>query len=261
MIALSQLNEIQLIVFGLILLRMIAFVISAAIFSAPSVPLMMKILFPVALTMMMYSGVATNKLVAHVADVQDQIIILSFFELIVGLCMGFLTRLFFFAVSMTGEMLSVSLGLGQAQIFNPLMGTQGNALEQFLVMFSTLLFFAINGHHILIQGLLQSFSSIPIAQVDIQAVEFRNIVLAIQNLFIIAIQIAAPVLISMLVIQIGIGLLSRAVPQINVLSTASSVSALIGIILLIICLPLMSSQMSNAIEETSTQFFRFVKGI
>ncbi len=261
MIELSKLNEIQLIVFGLIMLRMIAFVVSAAVFSAPSIPVMMKVLFPMVLTMMVYTSVADNKLVARVADQQDNLIMLAALELIVGLCLGFLTRMFFFAVSMAGEMISVALGLGQAQIFNPLMGTQGNAMEQFLVMFATLVFLAINGHHLMIQGLIQSFGTIPVGNVNISAIELRNVVMAVQDIFVIAIRMAAPIVISMLVVQIGIGLLSRAVPQINVLSTAASVSALIGIILLIICLPLMSQQMSGAIEETTASFFSFVKGI
>lgn len=261
MFSISQLNEIQLVIFALIMLRMTAFVFSAAIFSSPSVPVSAKVLFSVVLTMMMYNAVATNKVIAHVSELQDQIILLSVFELVTGLCLGFLTRLFFFTISMAGEMISIALGLGQAQIFNPLMGSQGNALEQFLVMFATLVFFAINGHHLLIQGLLQSFSTISISAINMNTVEFKNIVMSAQQIFVIAIQMSAPIVVSMLIIQIGIGLLSRAVPQINVLSTASSVTALIGIILLIVCLPLMSTQMSNAVEETSAQFFRFVKGI
>lgn len=261
MIALSQMNEIQMIVFGLIMMRMIAFVTSSAVFSSPSVPIMAKVLLSIVLTMMVYSSVATPQLIARVSDMQDQIILLAFFEIAMGLCLGFLTRLFFFAISMAGEMISVAMGLGQAQIFNPLMGSQGNAIEQFLVMFSTLVFFAINGHHLMIQGLIQSFSTIHVSDVNINVIEFRNVVLAAQDIFVIAIKMAAPIVISMLVIQVGIGLLSRAVPQINVLSTAASVSTLIGIILFIICLPLMSSQMSGALEETSSYFFRFVKGI
>jgi len=240
---------------------MIAFVASAAILSAPSVPITAKVLFSLVLTMMVFTSVADNKLIARVADQQDNLILLSALELIVGLCLGFLTRMFFFAVSMAGEMISVALGLGQAQIFNPLMGTQGNAMEQFLVMFATLVFLAINGHHLMIQGLIQSFGTIAVANVNISAIQLRDIVLAAQDIFVIAIRMSAPIVISMLVIQIGIGLLSRAVPQINVLSTAASVSTLIGIILLIICLPLMSNQMSGAIEETTASFFSFVKGI
>lgn len=261
MIQLSQLNEIQLIVFGLIMLRMIAFVVSAAVLSSPSVPVTAKVLFSMVLTMMVYTSVADNKLIARVADQQENLIQLAVFELVVGLCLGFLTRFFFFAVSMAGEMISVALGLGQAQIFNPLMGSQGNAMEQFLVMFATLVYLAMNGHHLMIQGLIQSFGTIPVANVNITAIELKNVVMAAQDIFVIAIRMAAPIVISMLVIQVGIGLLSRAVPQINVLSTAASVSALIGIILLIICLPLMSNQMGGAIEETTASFFSFVKGI
>lgn len=261
MMALSQLNEIQMIVFGLIMLRMIAFIFSSAIFGSPTIPVIAKILFSLILTMMMYSSVATNIVIARVSEMQNQIILLAFFEIFIGLCLGFLTQFFFFAISMAGEMISISLGLGQAQIFNPLMGNHGNALEQFLVMFASLVFFAINGHHLVIQGLIQSFSTITLSNVSINAIEFRNVALAAQDIFMIAVKLSSPIVISMLVVQMGIGLLSRAVPQINVLSTAASVSALLGIILLFICLPLMSIQMNGALEQTSSYFFRFVKGI
>ncbi len=261
MIEMSQLNEVQLITFGLILLRMIAFVFSAAVLSLPSIPVLAKVLLPVVLTMMAYSTVAQNSVLARVADLQHQLVVLAFLEIVMGLCLGFLTRLFFFAVSMVGEMTAVSLGIGQAQIFNPLMGSQGNALEQFLMMFATLVFFTIGGHHMMIHGLLESYTSVPLAQVSFNTLTLRDVAYGAQGLFVIAMQLAAPIVISMIIVQFAVGLLSRAVPQINVISTVSAASALIGIVLLMICLPLMSSQMGVAIMETSASFFKFVKGI
>jgi flagellar biosynthesis protein FliR len=260
-INLSQLNEIQLLAFGLIMLRMMGFIFSASIFSAPSVPIPARILLSVVLTMMVFSSVSTNATLARLADNQNQILILSFLEVTIGLTLGFLTRLFFFAISMAGELISIALGLGQAQIFNPLMGSSGNAMEQFFAMFATLIFFALNGHHIMVQGLIQSFSIVELANIQFNAIAFKSIVHYVQEIFIVAIQLSAPIVISMLVIQVGVGLLSRAVPQINVLQTSSSVTALIGLILLMICLPLMSQQMDPILHETSTQFFKFLKGI
>lgn len=261
MFSLSQLNQMQIIVFGLIMVRMIAFVFSAAILSSPIVPVASKILLSLVLTMMVYNGVATKEIIVRVSEAESQIILLAFLEIFIGLCLGFLTRLFFFAVSMAGEMISVSLGLGQAQMFNPMMGHSGNALEQFLVMFATLVFFVLGGHHFLIEGLVSSFSHISLGFFSMNKNEFRDIVLTMQQVFVVAIKLSAPIVVSLLVIQISVGLLSKAVPQINVLSTTAAITALVGFILLIVCLPLMTSQMGVMLEEATFTFFKFMKGI
>jgi flagellar biosynthesis protein FliR len=261
MFSISQLNEIQILVFALILLRMTAFVFSAAVLSSPSFPIPAKILFSVVFTMLMFKSVATNQLIAKVSDQQNQIILLSVMEVLIGLCLGFLTRVYFFAISMAGELISVSMGLGQAQMFNPMMGNMGNAIEQFLVFLATLLYFAINGHHNLIYGLTESFKTVEVARLTLNTDAFASVVYLTQKFFVIGIQIAAPVLISMVVVQVGVGLLSRAVPQINVLTTTASITVALGFVILFISLPLIVFQLTGIIDLTNIEFFRFVKQI
>jgi len=261
MFSLSQLNEIQILVFALILLRMTAFVFSAAVFSSPSFPVPAKILFCVVFAMLLFKSVATNKIIAQISQQQDQILILAIMEVLIGLCLGFLTRIYFFAISMAGELISVSMGLGQAQMFNPMMGNMGNAIEQFLVFLATLLYFAINGHHNLIYGLTESFKTVEIARLSMNTEGFVSVVYLAQKFFVIGIQIAAPVLISMIVVQVGVGLLSRAVPQINVLTTTASITVALGFIILFISLPLILFQLTGIIDLTNIEFFSFVKQI
>lgn len=261
MFSVSQLNEIQIIVFGLIMLRMTAFVFSAAILNSPAIPIICKVLFGVVLTMMMYKSVATNVIVARVSEMPEQLIQLAIMELLIGVSLGFLTRLFFFAISMAGELISVAMGLGQGQLFNPMMGSMGNALEQFFTILSTLLYFSINGHHYLIDALVQSFQAVELARLSLNAAAFGSSTLLAQQFFIIGIKMSAPVLISMAVIQVGIGLLSRAVPQINVLSTSASITIALGFVILFISLPLMVFQMTGVLDLTTLELFKFIKAI
>lgn len=261
MIEFSKLNEVQLLVFGLILLRMISFVFTAAIFNSPVISSPLKVLLSLSFAMMMFDTVAKSSVVNRINDLQDQIILLAAYEVVMGLIIGFMTRMFFFSISMAGEMISMSLGLGQAQVFNPLMNSQGNAIEQFLVMVATLLFFALNGHHVFVQGLMESFQNIPLGRMSIDALQLKNIALMGQDLLIIAIKMSAPIVISMFIVQVGVGLLSRAVPQINVLTTSSSLTALLGIAVLIIALPLLVNQMSHILDMTHFNLFLFIKKI
>ena len=259
MINISQLNEIQILAFGLIMLRMTSFVTSSAIFSSASISVLVKILFSVVLTFLVFKSVATNTVIARISEHQDQLVLLCARELMLGLVLGFFTRIFFFALSMAGEIVSVSTGLGQAQLFNPMIGSMGNAMEQFYTTVGTLLFLALNGHHMMLQGLVQSFSVSEIAQLQFNSNSFAEVVLKAQEFFVMGIKISAPILISMIIVQVGVALLSRAVPQINVMVTSASVTSLLGFTIIFISLPLLALQMSGLLDLTTVEFFKFMK--
>ncbi|AGH94832.1 flagellar biosynthetic protein FliR [Pseudobdellovibrio exovorus] len=261
MFNISQLNEVQVLMFALILLRMSAFVVSAAIFSSQSIAAPVKILFSLVFAVVVFPPVATNEALVRLHGLQDQLILLAAREVAIGLILGFVTRLFFFAISMAGEMVSISMGLGQAQIFNPMMGSMGNAMEQFYTVIATLVFLALNGHHLMIQGLVESFNTSPVAQMTFQVGAFAEVVMRVQNFFIIGIKIAAPLMISMMVVQFGVALLSRVVPQINVIMTLAPVTAMMGFIILFISLPLLVMQMSGLMDFSMSEFFKFLKTI
>src|SRR5438445_556783 len=108
-------SEAQVIIFGLIFLRMIAFVVSSVVFGSGNISVPIKILLAVLFSMVVLPAVHLTP--ADTARLSDDLVLLSAREVAVGLSLGFLTRLFFFAVGMTGELISVSIGLGQAQIF------------------------------------------------------------------------------------------------------------------------------------------------
>ncbi len=261
MFDISQLNEIQILMFGLILLRMSAFVVSAAVFSSPSISVHLKVLFSVVLTLVVFKIVATNDALARLHELENNLLLLAARELMIGIALGFVTRLFFFALSMAGELVSVSLGLGQAQIFNPMAGSMGNAMEQFYVIIGTLIYLSLNGHHMMIHGIVQSFSVSEVASMHFNYESFAEMTLKAQGFFTMGIKIAAPVLISMILVQVGIALLSRAVPQINVMVTSASITTLLGFTIIFISLPLLAMQMTGLMDLTQLEFFKFLKTI
>ena len=136
---------------------MSGFVFSAAILSSTSVSVSLKILFSVVLTMAVFNVAVTDTMLVELKSLEDSLLTLAVKEVLIGIIIGFVTRVFFFAVAMAAELISVTMGIGQAQIFNPLMGSMGNVMEQFFVALATLLYLGLNGHHLLIQGLVSSF--------------------------------------------------------------------------------------------------------
>ena len=261
MLNFSQLTEIQILMFALILLRMSSFVVSAAVFSSQSIAVPVKILFALVFSIAVFTPVATNEALVRLHGMQGDLLLLAMREVAIGLTLGFMTRLFFFAISMAGEIVSISMGLGQAQIFNPMMGSMGNAMEQFYSVIATLVFLALNGHHIMIQGLVESFTITPLAQLSFQVGSFAEVVMRVQNFLVIGIKIAAPIMVSMMILQFGIALLSRVVPQINVIMTSASITVLAGFVILFVSLPLLVMQMTGLMDFSMNEFLKFIRAI
>lgn len=261
MFSFSQLNEVQILLFALILLRMSAFVVSAAIFNTGNISAPLKILISLVFTIVVYQNLATNEALVRLKESQADLLLLAGREVLLGVILGFVTRFFFFAISMAGELVSISMGLGQAQMFNPMMGSMGNAMEQFYSVIATLVFLAMNGHHMMIMGIVESFATSPVAQLSFHYSSFAEVVLKMQSFFIIGIKMSAPILISMMIVQLGIALLSRVVPQINVMVTSASITVLIGFVILFISLPLLVMQMGGLMDFSMGEFFKFIKAI
>ncbi len=261
MINFSQLNEMQILVFALILLRMASFVVSSAVFSAQAIPAPLKVLFSVVFALCVFHPIATNEVLVRLKENESNLLLFAGREVFIGLVLGFVTRFFFFAISMAGEIVSIAMGLGQAQMFNPMMGSMGNAMEQFYMVIGTLVFLSFNGHHVMLQGLVESFQTAPLAVFSFEFKTLAELVLKVQDYFILGIKIAAPILISMTVVQFGIALLSRVVPQINVLVTTASLTVMLGFVIMFISLPLLVMQMSGMMMISLDDLFKLLRAI
>lgn len=256
---LKALTETQLIVFALILLRMIAFVVSSVVFGSSNISAPVKILLSISIATMIFPSVNITHI--DTSKMTEDLILLSAREVVLGLSLGFLTRLFFFSVGMMGEFVSVSIGLGSAQIFNPLMGSNSNTVEQFYNTIATLIFFALNGHHLLINGIAQSYDLIPLAQLKLSPGPFVEMATFAQEMMVMAIKMCAPIIAAILITNIAMGILGRAIPQINVLITSMPVTLMLGFSLMFICIPLLVIEMSSVLDVTHTKLMLVMKAI
>ncbi len=254
---LYQLSEAQILLFALVLMRMTAFVVSSAIFGATTVSSQVKILLSITLAVLLYPSVKVGHIDYLV--ISDDIILLVARELLIGLTLGFITRLFFFVVTITGDLMSISIGLNASQLFNPLLGQNGNTLEQFYAVLGTLVFLAVNGHHMLISALAQSFDVIPVSSLTLNIGVYGEIALFLQSILLMSIKICAPVIVAILVTNLAMGILGRAIPQINVLVTSMPVTIMIGLAVIFICLPLFVVEMNGIMDATAGNLIAVMK--
>jgi flagellar biosynthetic protein FliR len=259
MFSLYKLPEAEIILFALVLFRLTAFIISCAVIGSPQVPTNMKVLLSIVLAVMLYPLVQKSSFEPQF--VIDNFISLTAREILVGLSLGFLTRLFFFAVSMTGDLIAVSIGLSSSQLYNPMTGSTGTSLEQFFTLLATLVFLTINGHHLLISAIAESFQMIPLSNMGFNVGALGEAVQYGQDLMVITLKMVAPIMISILAVNLAMGILGRAVPQMNILVTSMPITIGVGLIVLFICLPLLVMEMNFVIDITATKMMAVMKAL
>jgi flagellar biosynthetic protein FliR len=253
------LNDTQVILFGLIWLRMVTFVFSSAVLGSPTINPPIKVLFSVVMAFIVFPF--AHPAATDSQSLSDYLILLAGREALVGLILGLMTRFFFFALSMAGELISLSVGLGSAQIYNPFIGQSGQVIEQFFSLTGTVVFLALNGHHLFITAMVQSFDVIPFANLSLQVGGLAEVAQKFQEIFIIMIKMASPVIATVFVVNLSMAIMGRAVPQLNVLVTSFPVTILIGLTVLIVALPLMTIEMNFLMEHTSEQLFKLMRSL
>ncbi len=249
--------EGNIIAFALIFLRIIPFVIVWPIFGSSFVPIPVKLLLSLILSVVLYPVVQKQNV--DLMKISETLVFLSAREIAVGIFLGFLLRFFFFAVSIGGEMIGVSSGLSSAQLFNPALGSQTNILEQAQVIIATLFMLSVNGHHLFINGLAQSFEIIPLSDIGLKYQGFVGIGLFARGAFLVGIKMALPVIMSVFVVNLFMGLLGRAVPQMNVMMTSFQVSIIVCIIVFFMSIPLLVDQMNELLQMMAESFFSAMK--
>jgi flagellar biosynthetic protein FliR len=250
-------SENELIAYFLVLLRVSSFVVAWPVFGVTNVPGQVKGLLAVCLAFLIFPALRGQ--VAGDLLLKDQIILLSFREVMLGLSMGWLARFFFYCIAICSNLISISMGISAGQLFNPELGTQTSSIEEFQYAVGTLIFLAINGHYFLIKSLYQSFQIVPLNASGLNAISAVVIAEFIKHMCLIGIQLSAPILISILFMNIAMAVVGRAVPQINVLVTSLPVNIMLGFLVLIISMPLFLGQMNGLLNDTAEHFFQFLK--
>lgn len=158
------------------------------------------------------------------------LVILIVMEFVIGLFIGTVARVFMMALDTAGMIISMQSGLGNAQLLNPAFATQGSLVGAFLSITGVLVFMATNMHYMLFFGLLESYRQFPVGTIPQSGNMAELMAQAVSASFMIGVQIAAPFIVVGMLIYIGMGILSRLMPQIQVFILAVPVQILISLL-------------------------------
>jgi flagellar biosynthesis protein FliR len=162
-------------------------------------------------------------------------------EITFGAAIGLILSLVFVAGQWAGEVIGQQMGLNLGQTLNPQYGGGGSVVGDLYFFLALLIFLSIGGHMALIKGVFDSFTKLPLLSVSATRPVFDIIIAMFQAAMVLAMQLAAPMLITMLVVDLVLGFVGKTVPQLNIMTAGISVRVVIGMFVLIIGLGLTSS--------------------
>jgi len=166
-------------------------------------------------------------------------------EIAVGIAMGFAGRLIFAGVQLAGQLVGFQMGFAIVNVFDPMTSSQVSIIAQLQYLFATLIFLAVDGHHLFLYAIAESYRILPPLGFHFSGELTLAIVELSKDIFIIAIKTGAPVITALLMTSIGFGLIARTVPQINILIVGFPIKIAVGLIGIGLTLPVFARMMGN----------------
>ena len=156
-------------------------------------------------------------------------------ELGLGLLIGFAASMLFAAVQFGGQIIDQELGIMMANILDPITNEQISIIGQFKLFLATVVYLLIDGHHYLIRAVADSFRAVPISGLRLTDGAVMHLSDALPcDLFRVAVQIAAPSLVTLFLITIALAFMARTVPEMNIFVLGFSLRVAVGLLVLAI---------------------------
>ena len=227
--------------------RISALFMSAPVFGAQMVPVRIRIMLAFTLSLLVAPMLPAAPGVDPVSLAGMAMIVQ---QVLIGVAMGFMVHMVFQTLVIAGEAMANGMGLGFARMVDPANGVQVPVISQFLIIMATMLFVTLNGHLMLIDLLVRSFEILPIGQGGLSPAGFRMVAAWGSQMFIGALLVALPAVTAMLVVNISMGVITRAAPQLNIFAVGFPLMILLGFIFIALSTPAMLNQFTSLIMDS-----------
>jgi flagellar biosynthetic protein FliR len=230
-------------------LRVGGFVLAAPIASEAVIPSFVKIIMSVALAFLMAPLV---QIPAALTIFSGAGLLAAVQELLIGVAIGMVVQLTFEALTFAGQTISLTMGLGFATLVDPQRGANTTVIGQMFMIFGILTYLAVNGHLVLLGTLAESFQTLPIGAAHIGGNFLLSVVLWGARVFEAGLLIALPAVIALVIVNLALGVVTRAAPQLNLFGIGFTITLLCGFFVLIVGLDGIMAGISSLINSALT---------
>lgn len=231
--------------FMLVLTRVGAFFAVSPVFSWEAIPKRIKT--SIAIFIAVFISSITNCPYTSENTSIMQIVLLMTNEVIYGLALGYVAVMIFSVIKLGARIIERQMGLAMANILDPLSGESGQPVGLLMEMIFILLFLSVNGHHLFLMTISDSYRNFPIGSIPAIGQLTEGIIVAGSTLLLLGLKISAPILAAFLLLMVVLGVLSRIAPETNILFLSMPLRVGLGLLMVGVFLPFIS----NFIKEFS----------
>ncbi|MEY4632365.1 MAG: hypothetical protein RIQ81_2485 [Pseudomonadota bacterium] len=246
---------------GLAFLRVGGVVFALPVLGDQPVPVPARVILAAAIT----AAIAHTIPAAPVMPPGGDVLVLAAMvikELVVGIAIGYLARVTFDGLLMAASMVGYQMGFGTASLFLPDAGQQLDTFTSFHRVIMMTIFLLLDLHHLFIDAILTSFMLLPLGKLTFSLAPLADTVLTASNqIFKVALQLGAPVLVALMFTQAALGLVARAVPQLNVFVISFPLSFAVGLVVYVATLPFFPEWMREHYLGTRDSFHTAMKAM
>lgn len=223
------------------------------VFSAPAVPVRLRIALGALIAFLIAPLLPAPD--RSLVSLADWFVRMSM-EIGVGLLLGFICRMIFFAIEFAGSLISAEIGLNLPPAFNPMLQGQSSLPGAALSFMATVLWLCLDLHHWLLLGFQRSFELLPIGSARLGEPVLAEVLAWTARIFIIGLQMTAPVMAVSFIISLVFSVLGRAVSQMNVFSESFAVRLFAGLSVFGLSLSLMAEHITNYLGRLPEDMLR-----
>lgn len=255
--------ESQYVAFFFVLVRVSTIVFLMPILGDRAVPAVVKIFFSLSLSIVIFPMLqaANTQVPASVMASSEKLVWGVCCEFIFGAIFGLVSRWIFDAVQFAGHFIGTTVGFSMASVFDPSTEHQTLAIAELQYAIAVLIFLALDGHHLLLSSMIDSFKTVKLGAPDLltHASGITDyLILMTSEVIRLGVRLAAPVIAVVFILNLAFGLLSRAVPQLNALTVSFAVNICVGLTVVLVTTPGFMNLVSTAFDSYMPEFNRFL---
>ncbi|MGL4730161.1 MAG: fused FliR family export protein/FlhB family type III secretion system protein [Clostridium sp.] len=242
----ESVNLQEFLIFILVFVRLITFIAYVPLFFPSGVPQRYKIGLALILTLIMTPIVGKN--IIEINNIMI-FIMLILKEIVVGLLLGFITTIVFQIAQMAGQFLDFQVSFSMSAVFDPLSNETATILGRFFYMLCMSVFLLIDGHHLVITSLAESFNIVGIGALNFKTEIFTYMIHIVIEFFTIGFKMVVPIIFIIILTDFTLGLVARIMPQLNIMMLGIPIKIMLGLLTVSLSVPVFMKMLVNNLDQ------------
>lgn len=209
---------------------------SAPLLGSPALPRQVKVALALTLSFLIFPQLTTSQKISPSAHLINYFLYFIS-EMGLGLILGYTMKLIFVGVQLSGQIISFQMGLGMAEFLDPENAWETPIISQFKNILAMLIFISLNAHYFCLKTLMDSFVLIPLGDFSLSSSLVRELVAMVGKIFVISLKVGIPVILTLLLVQIVMGIINRVIPQMNIFMVSLPLKIGVGLVVIGLAMP------------------------